>query len=122
MPHRQEKEEPIVFIAEDDEMYSNLLADNIKKFFGPRPHKLYQFASGDECLRHLELEPDIVFLDYHMPGMNGLDTLKAIKEDNSRVLVIVLSTEHQIKVAEDTLKAEAYAYVIKDKVSFLRIK
>ena len=43
-----------------------------------------------------EREFDIVFLDYNMPGLNGLETLSAFKRENRRVsAVMITSTQDQ---------------------------
>ncbi len=48
--------------------------------------------SGDEALEKLkELSPDVVFLDIEMPGLSGLDALKAIKDMGIRTQVVMVT-------------------------------
>jgi CheY-like chemotaxis protein len=36
--------------------------------------------SGEECLNSLSWNPDVIILDHYLPGINGVETLKTIKE------------------------------------------
>ncbi|RAP33292.1 hypothetical protein DID77_03255 [Candidatus Marinamargulisbacteria bacterium SCGC AG-439-L15] len=57
--------------------------------------------SGLDCLGH-HPDIDVIFLDYHMPGINGLQTLKAIKKTYPEKKVIMISVfSHIIKEAMD---------------------
>jgi CheY-like chemotaxis protein len=47
-------------------------------------YEVIETESGEECLERLETEkPDIILLDVMMPGINGWETAKRIKEDES---------------------------------------
>lgn len=49
-------------------------------------------ANGREALQRIQAEaPDLVTLDIEMPGMNGLDVLRAIRRQNLKTTVIVIS-------------------------------
>jgi chemotaxis response regulator CheB len=51
-------------------------------------------GSGQEAIRLLaELRPDLVLLDFHMPGMDGVQTTRIICRDEPRTVVIVISAE-----------------------------
>jgi len=48
--------------------------------------------TGDECLRFLQKDvPDIVLLDINMPGTNGLEVLKTIKENRINTKVVIMT-------------------------------
>jgi CheY-like chemotaxis protein len=61
-------------------------------------HIVEEAANGDDALLRIEARaPDIVFLDLHMPGKNGLSVLAALKAKPSPPVVVVLTnhpTEH----------------------------
>ena len=71
-------------------------------------------GSGAEALRKLtELRPDVILLDLQMPEMDGVETLKRMKERNINVRVIVFTafdSDEQILAA---VKAGAQGYLLK---------
>jgi CheY-like chemotaxis protein len=56
---------------------------------------------------------DIVFLDYNMPGVNGLDTLAEIKRDHPRLEVVMISSTQDEAVASRVRSAGAAAFLKK---------
>ena len=68
--------------------------------------------SGVEKAR--ELDPDLILLDLHMKGMNGIDTLKAIREAgiDSRVVILTVSDSADDLVA--AIRSGADGYLLKD--------
>ncbi len=72
-------------------------------------------ASGEEGLeRAIELQPDLILLDLNMKGMDGIDTLKAIKEADLDARVIMLTvSDHEDNVVA-ALRAGADGYLLKD--------
>lgn len=71
-------------------------------------------GSGEEGLKRVaEAEPDVVLLDLQMPGMNGLDTLKAIRESHPGVEIIMLTGHGSIETAIEAIRAGAFDYVVK---------
>ena len=71
-------------------------------------------ASGEEALARLaESEPDVVLLDLRLPGMSGLDALKAIRERHPATDVIVLTGHGSIDTAIESIRMGAFDYVSK---------
>lgn len=71
--------------------------------------------NGEEALKlALQLSPDIILLDLHMPGMNGIETIKAMRAAgvDSRILVFTVSDDKQNLT--DALKEGADGYLLKD--------
>jgi len=59
---------------------------------------------------------DLVILDVSMPGMNGLDVLRSIKERNLQTRVLMLSVHPQEQYAVHAFKLGASGYISKDNV------
>ncbi|MBL4715682.1 MAG: response regulator [Bacteroidetes bacterium] len=110
--------EASIFLVEDNEMYSLMLDHKLKDFMNFR---LKTFASAEDCIENLYQKPDIVILDYKLPKMNGIEALKAIKEFNNDIPVVVLSGQENIDVALDASRFGALGYVIKDKNAISKI-
>ena len=71
-------------------------------------------ASGNESLRRLDSElVDIVLLDILMPGMDGLEVLERIKEQNLPTQVVMLTATKTVKTAVTAMKLGAFDYVTK---------
>ena len=71
-------------------------------------------SAGAEALDLLQRRhADVVLLDILMPGLNGLDVLKAIKKDHKDVEAIMISATTSVQRAIDAMKLGAYNYIVK---------
>lgn len=71
--------------------------------------------SGEEALKMVsDLIPDIVLLDLIMPGMDGVETTRRIKQISPRTKVVVLTSYHEDAHIFPALKAGAISYILKD--------
>ena len=59
------------------------------------------------------LQPDVVVLDLHMPGMNGLDACRELKRMVPQTSVVVVTAEDDPAVQQIVLAAGAFAYISK---------
>lgn len=71
-------------------------------------------SSGEECLKKLDQNPyDLVLLDIWLPGIDGIETLRRLKEKSPRTQVIVISGHATIATAVTATKLGAYDFVEK---------
>jgi two-component system chemotaxis response regulator CheB len=78
------------FIIDDTVVYRKILTDAISSF--PNITVSGTAPSGEIALKKIAVDkPDIVFLDVHMPGMNGIETLKLIKTTSPDIAVVMVS-------------------------------
>ncbi|MGI9304093.1 MAG: two-component system response regulator NarL [Gammaproteobacteria bacterium] len=61
-----------------------------------------------------ETQPDLILLDLNMKGMNGIETLKALKQQEPASLVIMLTVSNAEKDLVRALRAGADGYLLKD--------
>ena len=64
----------------------------------PRFHTVGDAADAGEALRRAqELQPDLILLDNHLPGVNGVDVLPALREaaPAARVVMLTVSEDEQ---------------------------
>ncbi len=74
-----------------------------------------QASNGDEAVRVArECMPDVVLMDINMPGTNGLQAIKELKQDKCCFKVIVLTIHQDREYLFKTLQMGAEGYVLKD--------
>ncbi|HED10145.1 MAG TPA: sigma-54-dependent Fis family transcriptional regulator [Caldithrix abyssi] len=99
-----------ILIVDDEE--AQRLA--LKSFLGRRAYKVFLAANGDEALKIVRNETiDIVMTDFRMPGMSGLELLRAIKDVQPGIDVILMTAYGSVDDAVDIMKAGAYDYLTK---------
>ncbi len=79
-------------IAAEDDLVS---ANSMKRILEEKKCKIEVVSTGEELLQKLTSEHDLVLLDLELPGMDGLEVAKKIRENNS--VPIVALTAHQEK-------------------------
>ena len=99
-----------IFIVEDNEIFSMMLDYILSK---DSIYNFVSFKTGEECLANLYMEPDIIILDYGLPGINGYQVLTEIKKRNPSTHVIVLSSNRDRSLAAKMLSAGADDYILK---------
>jgi polysaccharide export outer membrane protein len=108
-----------VFLVDDEPYCLNLYA---QYFVNLGYQDIHSFGKSGDCLDELTKKPDVIFLDYHMDNLNGIELLKKIKRFNPNVMVFFVSGQESIRVAVNTLKYGAFDYIIKQDMSEERIK
>src|SRR5437867_3781676 len=98
------KEPKHIFIVEDNEIYSMILDYILTK---DSIYKFSSFKTGEECIKNLFRNPDVIILDYGLPGINGFDTLLEIKKQNPQIHVVILSSNTDKKLAARLMNAGA---------------
>src|ERR1043166_5253140 len=79
-----------------------------------RGHEIFIAGSGEAGLEILERErPDIVLIDVWLPGMNGLETLQAIKTRQAGTPIIVMTGSGTMDLAIEASKVGAFDYRLK---------
>ena len=72
-------------------------------------------GSGEEGVsRARELSADLILLDVKMPGMNGIETLKALRAGGVGVPVVMLTMSREDADLSTALRAGAQGYLLKD--------
>lgn len=97
----------LVFIVDDEQAISKLLTYWVRDKW---KYDIEVFSNGEDLLRRLNAKPDLVLLDIMLPGMDGIEVLKRIKQIDENLPVIMLSAQGSIEVAVDALKFGAFDY------------
>ena len=98
-----------IMIVDDDELIRKV----VTIYFGNRGHHVINAASGQDCLDMIKQgEPDALLLDVTMPGMDGWEVCRRIREF-SAVPIIMLTARAQASDREMGVSVGASAYVTK---------
>lgn len=113
-----------LFLVDDDAVFLKSLEI---QFLNHSDFEIVTFATGELCIDRLNESPDIVILDFHLDGIdktaiNGIETLDAIKQFNSEIPVIMLSSQDKIEVAIQCMHHQATDYVVKSETAFVRLQ
>ncbi|HEX7470087.1 MAG TPA: sigma 54-interacting transcriptional regulator, partial [Verrucomicrobiae bacterium] len=87
---------------------------SFQRIFDSPEMKLTTASSGEEGLKLIpKLKPDLVIMDIRMGGMSGLETLRRIREIDSKLLVILMTAYGTTQMAIEAMKLGAYDYLLK---------
>ena len=100
-----------VLVVDDEKEFLELFSLRRLKEAGENVRGAY---SGEECLGVLaKADFDVVILDVEMPGMDGIETLRAIKRRHPLIEVILLAGQGPVDAAVEGMKSGAFDYVHK---------
>jgi len=99
-----------VLIVDDEES----ILETLTGILEDEGHEVITASSGEKALMLFnESPPDLVLMDVWMPGMDGIETLKSIKEKNRDACVIMISGHSNIDTAVHAIKLGAYDFMEK---------
>jgi NarL family two-component system response regulator LiaR len=102
-----------VMIVDDHEMVRHGAAGYLEA--QPDITVVAQAESGEEAIRLArEHVPDVVLMDLVMPGMDGVEATRKVKDLSPRTHIIVLTSYHQDEHVFPALQAGAISYLLKD--------
>ncbi len=101
-----------VLIVEDDPMVAQLNKSYIEQMDDFTLSGIA--AHTEEAIEHLsQTKVDLLLLDVYMPGLNGIDFLKLIREQNQDIDVILITAASDIHQIQQSLRLGAVDYLIK---------
>jgi len=95
------EKKPLILVVDDEPLNLQLL----KAMLMPLGYDVALAENGGECLRKVrEFRPDVILLDVMMPGMDGFEVVKVLKEDEeTRIVPVVMVTA--LREVEDRVRA-----------------
>jgi len=106
--------QPITLLIVDDHQ---LVRWGIRTFLATQADiaVLAEAASGKEALLlAAELAPDVALMDLVMPGLDGVETTRRLKQISPRTQIIILTSYHKDEHIFPAIRAGALSYVLKD--------
>jgi len=99
-----------MMLVDDEERFLS----TTKKLLAKKGYDVFTAISGAEALEKLRTQNiHVVILDVKMPGMDGIETLKAVKRKYPMVEVIMLTGHGTVESAVEGLKSGATDYLTK---------
>ena len=98
-----------ILVVDDEEDVRKIM----KRFLLSIGHDAIMAANGEEALEKVQEDPTIVLLDYVMPGENGIEVLKKIKEISPSTDVIMVTGVGGHDIGVESFKQGAFDFVTK---------
>src|SRR5258707_15833462 len=87
---------------------------SFQRIFDSPEIELTTASSGEVGLKIIpKLKPDLVMMDVRMGGITGLETLRRIRQIDSKLLVILMTAYGTTQTAIEAMKVGAYDYLLK---------
>ncbi len=99
-----------VFVIEDNKtegMLLKLCLGSIKNI------SITNFALGQELLENLEEDPEIIIADMMLPDISGEELIMAVRENNPKTEIIVVSAQKDIDLIARLQELGIYNYLVK---------
>jgi DNA-binding NtrC family response regulator len=114
----QDTKNPLIFVVEDNQMYNKLVVSYLKT---NKYTNVESFLTGEDVLKNMFKNPDIIIQDYLLDGMTGIEVLIKAKKTNPDVEFIFLSGNDNIDIAINSMKYGAYNYIVKDQMALQKL-
>ncbi|MGR3811921.1 response regulator [Jiulongibacter sp. NS-SX5] len=101
---------PKIFIVDDDPFWVAILEELLTD---QGFDNITTYDNGSDCLDNLHKEPEIIFLDKEMDGIDGLEVLESLKKQNENVEVIFCTAHEDLSVAVQALRNGSNDFLLK---------
>lgn len=102
-----------LLIADDENLELKVLEKTVKKHFVDEL-EIFTAGNGRKASQICdEAKPDIALLDIEMPGMNGIELAKYIKEKNTECIIIFITAYDRFDYAIEAMHIKAFDYLLK---------
>lgn len=99
-----------VLLVDDEAEFASALAERLRL----RNYDSKAVFNAEDALAIVQSSsPDVVLLDFRMPGMDGIEVLKVIKQIDSTIEVIMLTGHGDTQSVEEGMKSGAFEYMMK---------
>lgn len=86
------KEKPVcIFVVDDDPLLRMVIIDQLDG----HDYQIHEFSNGPDCLAALDLQPNLILLDIEMPGQNGLEVCREIRNNDYDDVQVMFVSAHE---------------------------
>ncbi len=97
-------------IIDDEELTLRTISRGLRQ----EGFEVFTSLSGEDGLKLFHDEkPDLILLDIVLPGIDGIEVLRQIKQTNPTAIVIMMSAYHLVERAVEAMKLGAFDYLVK---------
>src|SRR3954470_12160684 len=101
---------PSLLLIEDEDT----LAKNVQRYLARYGWDVELAGTAEAGLAQLaKVQPDVVVLDFHLPGMDGLAALATLRERDPDARVVMVTGQGSVQLAVEAMKAGAAAFLPK---------
>ena len=113
---RSNRERPRLLLVDDNPQ----LLQVVSGVLAPDFEIVGTATDGEQALSTApQLDPDVVVLDIEMPGLNGFQTARALKQAKVRASVVFLSSHHSDELVHEAFACDGRGYVVKTSLGSL---
>ena len=99
-----------VLVVDDEELTLRTISRGLRQ----EGFEVLTASSGEEALSVFQQEkPDLTLLDIILPGIDGVEVLRRLRQSNSAAIVVMMSAYHLVDRAVEAMKLGAYDYMVK---------
>ena len=101
-----------ILVVEDNEPFRNFISSMLRQHANLQI--ICEEKDGLQAVQQAQaLQPDLILLDIGLPGLNGIQAARRIREVASSSKIIFLTQESAPEVVEEALASGAHGYVVK---------
>jgi CheY-like chemotaxis protein len=106
----QQTKKLTAMVVEDEKVTNELLSSTFKNFFSD----VYSCFNGEEALALYEkTQPDVIFVDIIMTGIDGIKLSRKIREMNPGQIIIVISASNDIEKISESIEVGVNSFIQK---------
>src|SRR6201997_1187414 len=99
-----------VLVVDDEDLTLRTVSRGLRQ----EGFEVFTASSGEDALKvFAEEQPDLTLLDIVLPGIDGVEVLRRMKQANNAAIILMMSAYHMVDRAVEAMKLGAYDYLIK---------
>jgi len=106
----QQTKKLTAMVVEDEKVTNELLSSTFKNFFSDVTSCL---NAEDAIEKYEEFQPDVIFVDIIMPGMDGIEFAHKVRKINPNQIIIVISASNDITKVSESIEAGVNSFIQK---------
>src|ERR1700758_5809247 len=99
-----------VLVVDDEDLTLRTVSRGLRQ----EGFEVFTASSGEDALKVFAQEkPDLILLDIVLPGIDGVEVLRRMKQANNAAIILMMSAYHMVDRAVEAMKLGAFDYLIK---------